>query len=76
VYHHQKERVMHKSLPPLPPPQAPLPCSNHSVGPQLPIDKRQQCHERMAQRLIHGRHSAPSAEGNHAPQDALAPSPT
>ena len=67
---------MHKSLPPLPPPQAPVPCGNHIVWPQLPSDKRQQCHELMAQLLIHVSHSTPSEECNHAHQDSPDPSPT
>jgi hypothetical protein len=60
---------MPKSLPPLQPPQAPVPCSNHIVWPPLPLDKRQQCHALRAQLLIHGSHSAPSEEGNHGHQD-------
>jgi hypothetical protein len=67
---------MHKSLPHLQPPQDPLPCSNHTVWPQLPIDRRQQCHELMAQLLIHVSHSAPSEECNHEHQDEPNPSPT
>jgi hypothetical protein len=60
---------MHQSLPPLQPPQAPVPCSHHIVWPQLPRDKRQQCHELMAQLLIHVSHSAPSEECKHGHQD-------
>ena len=60
---------MHKSLPPLQPPQDPGPCTNHPVWLQLPTDRRQQCHEFMAQLLIHVSHSAPSEECNHEYQD-------
>jgi len=67
---------MHKSFPPLQPPQAPVPCTTHTVWPQLPLDRRQQWHELLAQLLIHVSHSAPSEEGNHAPQDEPKPSPT
>ena len=66
---------MHKSLPHLPPPQSPLPCTNHPVWHQLPTDKRQQC-ELLAQLLIHVSHSAPSEECNHEHQDSRDPSPT
>jgi hypothetical protein len=59
---------MHKSLL-LQPPQAPGPCTNHTVWLQLPTDRRQQCHELIAQRLIHVSHSAPNEEYNHEPQD-------
>jgi hypothetical protein len=67
---------MHKSLPPLQPPQDPVPCTNHPVWPQLPTDRRQQCHELMAQLLIHVSHSAPSEECTHEYQDSPDPSPT
>ena len=67
---------MHKSLPPLPTSQAPVPCTIHTVWPQLPIDRRQQCHELIAQLLIHVSHSALSEECNHEPQDSRDPSPT
>ncbi len=60
---------MHKSLPPLPPTQGPLPCTNEPVWHQLPTDKRQQCHELMAQLLIHVSHSAPSEECQHEQPD-------
>lgn len=60
---------MHKSLPHLQPPQEPLPCSNPTVWRQLPTDRRQQCHELMAQLLIHVSHSASSEECNHEQQD-------
>ena len=60
---------MHKNLPPLPPPQAAVPCPNHPVWHHLPPDKRQQCHELMAQLLIHVSHSTPSEECNHEHQD-------
>ena len=40
---------MHKSLPPLPAVQVPVPCPTHAVWPQLPTDRRQQCHELLAQ---------------------------
>ena len=67
---------MHKSLPPLPASQAPVPCTIHTVWPQLPTDRRQQCHELIAQLLIHVSHSAPSEECNHEHQDSSDPSPT
>jgi hypothetical protein len=53
---------MHKSLPPRPPTQGQWPCTNQLVWPQLPTVKRQQCHELMAQLLIHASRSAPSEE--------------
>ena len=53
---------MHKSLPPLPSPQALVPATSHTVCPQLPTDRRQQCHELLAQLLIHVSHRAPSEE--------------
>jgi hypothetical protein len=59
---------MHKSLPLLPPPQVPWPCPN-AVWAQLPTDRRQQCHELLAQLLIHVSHSAPSEECSHEHQD-------
>jgi hypothetical protein len=43
-------------------------CPNHPVWHQLPPDKRQQCHELMAQLLIHVSHSAPSEEWKHEHQ--------
>ena len=67
---------MHKSLPPLPSSQGPVPCTPPAVWPQLPIDRRQQCHELLAQLLIDVSHSAPSEECNHEYQDSLDPSPT
>ncbi len=67
---------MHQRLPPLPPPQAPLPCTNHPRWAQLPTDRRQQCHELLAQRLIHVSPSAPSEAGTHEHQDDPTPSPT
>jgi hypothetical protein len=67
---------MPKSLPPLPSSQAPVPCPTHAVWPQLPIDRRQQCHELLAPLLIHVRHSAPSEECTHEHQDECEPSPT
>jgi hypothetical protein len=67
---------MHKSLPPLPASPVPVPCPLHTVWPQLPIDRRQQCHELIAQRLIHVSHSAPSQEYHHEHQDEPPPSPT
>src|SRR5215475_422485 len=69
VYHNQKEHVMYKSLPPLPASPAPVPCTIHTVWPQLPTDRRQQCHELIAQLLIHVSHSTPSEECNHEHQD-------
>ena len=59
---------MHKNLPPFPPPQDARACPNHPVWHQLPPDKRQQCHELMAQLLMHVSHSAPSEECKHEPQ--------
>ena len=67
---------MPKSLPPLQPPQAPWPCTNHPRWAQLPTDRRQQCHELLAQRLIHVSHRAPSEACNHEHQDDPHPSPT
>ena len=67
---------MHKSLPPLPSSQAPVPCPTHAVWSQLPTDRRQQCHELLAQLLIHVSHSAPSEERTQAPQEECEPSPT
>ena len=60
---------MYKSLPPLPASPAPVPCTIHTVWPQLPTDRRQQCHELIAQLLIHVSHSTPSEECNHEHQD-------
>ena len=60
---------MPKRLPHLQPPQDPLLCHNHTVWPQRPIDKRQPCHELMAQLLMHVSHSAPSEERNYEHQD-------
>ena len=60
---------MHKSLPPLPSPQALVPATSHPVWPQLPTDRRQQCHALLAPRLIHVSHRAPSEECSHEPQD-------
>ena len=76
VYHNQKEHVMHKSLPPLPASQAPVPCPIHTVWPQLPTDRRQQCHALMAQRLLHVSHRTLSEACNHAHQDSPEPFPT
>jgi hypothetical protein len=59
---------MHQNLSPLPPPQSSVPCPNHPVWHQLPTDKRQQCHELMAQLLIHVSHSVPSEECRHEHQ--------
>ena len=67
---------MHKSLPPLPSSPGPVPCTTHAMWPQRPIDKRQQCHELLAQLLIDVSHSALSEECNHEPQDSPVPSPT
>jgi hypothetical protein len=67
---------MPKSLPPLTPPQDPLPCSTPIVWPQLPIDRRQQCHERIAQRRIHVSHRAPSEACHHEHQDSPDPART
>ena len=67
---------MPKSLPPLPSPQTPVPSSPHAVWPQLPTDRRQQCHALLAQLLIHVSHSTPSEACNHEPQDSPEPSPT
>ena len=67
---------MHKSLPPLPSSQAPVPCPTHAVWPQLPIDRRQQCHELLAQLLIDVSHTTLSEECSHEHQDSLDPSPT
>ena len=53
---------MHKSLPPLPASQAAVPCTTPTIWPHLPPDRRQQCHELLAQLLIDVSHSAPSAE--------------
>ena len=60
---------MHKSLSLLPSSQVPVPCPKHIVWPQLPIDRRQQCHALLAQLLIDVSHSAPSEECNHEHQD-------
>ena len=60
---------MHKSLPLLPASQAAVPCTTPTVWPQLPIDRRQQCHELLAQLLIDVSHSAPSEECSHEHQD-------
>jgi hypothetical protein len=67
---------MHKSLPPLPASQGPVPCTTHAVWPQLPPDRRQQCHELLAQLLIDVSHRTPSEECSHEHQDSLDPSPT
>jgi hypothetical protein len=67
---------MHKNLPPLPSSQGTGTCTPHAVWPQLPIDRRQQCHELLAQLLIDVSHSAPSEECNHEHQDSPEPSPT
>ena len=60
---------MHKSLPPLPSSPGPVPGTTHVVWPQLPLDRRQQCHELLAQLLIHISHSAPSEECHYEHQD-------
>ena len=49
--------------------RAPCPAPTNLVWHQLPTDKRQQCHELMAQLLIHVSHSAPSEECKHEHQD-------
>ena len=67
---------MHQSLPPLPAVQGPVPCATHAVWPQLPTDRRQQCHELLAPRLIDVRHRAPREACNQEHQDAPEPSPT
>ena len=67
---------MHNSLPPLPPSQGRVPCTPHAVWPQLPLDRRQQCHALLAQLLIDVSHSAPSEEGHYEHQDSRGPSPT
>jgi len=67
---------MHKSLPPLPSPQPPLPSLLHAVWPQLPPDRRQRWHELLAQLLIDVSHSAPSEECSHEHQNSLNPSST
>jgi hypothetical protein len=67
---------MHKSLPLLPASQAAVPCTTPTVWPQLPIDRRQQCHELLAQLLIDVSHRTPSEECSHEHQDSLDPSPT
>lgn len=67
---------MHKSLPPLPAVQVPVSCATHAVWPQLPTDRRQQCHALLAQLLIDVSHSAPSEECNYEHQDSPDPSPT
>jgi hypothetical protein len=59
---------MHKSLPPLPASQAPVPGATHTVWPQLPTDRRQQCHEFIAQLLIHVSHRPPNEECHHEHQ--------
>jgi hypothetical protein len=66
---------MHKSLPLLPSPP-PVPALTHTVWPQLPPDRRQQCHALLAQLLIDVSHSALSEECNHEHQDSCDPSPT
>jgi hypothetical protein len=66
---------MHKSLPPLPS-SPPGPSIPHAVWPQLPPDRRQQCHALLAQLLIDVSHSAPSEECTHEPQASPEPSPT
>jgi DNA invertase Pin-like site-specific DNA recombinase len=60
---------MHKRLPPLPASQGPVPCPTHAVWLQLPIARRQQCHERRAPRRIDVSHSALSEACNHAHQE-------
>jgi hypothetical protein len=60
---------MHKSLRHLQPQQDILPLTTNLVWQQLPTPRRQQCHEFIAQLLIHVIHSAPSKEQNHEPQD-------
>lgn len=60
---------MHKSLRHLQPQQGILPLTPNLVWQQLPTARRQQCHELIAQLLIHVIHSAPSEEHNHEQQD-------
>jgi hypothetical protein len=67
---------MHKSLPPLPASQVPVPCTTHAVWTQLPPDRRQQCHELLAQLLIDVSHRTPSEECSYEHQDSRDPSPT
>ena len=67
---------MHKSPPPLPAVQVPVPCATHAVWSQLPTDKRQQCHELLAQLLIDVSHSALSEACHHEHQASPEPSPT
>ena len=66
---------MHQRLPPLPSPQALVPCTRHPVWPQLPTDRRQQCHEFLAPLLMHVSPSAPSEACRHEPQESRDPSP-
>ena len=58
--------------PPLP--QEGLPWPRPTVWPQLPAPQRQQCHDRMAQRLTALVHGAQSEEPRHAGDDASDPS--
>ena len=67
---------MHKSLPPLPASQSPVPCTTPTIWPQLPPDRRQQCHALLAQLLIDVSHRPPSEECNHEHQDSCDPSST
>lgn len=67
---------MHKSLPLLPASQAAVPCTTPTIWPQLPPDRRQQCHALLAQLLIEVSHRAPSEECNHEHQDSCDPSST
>jgi hypothetical protein len=66
---------MHKSLPPLPSSQGPVPCPTHAVWPPLPIDRRQQCHALLAQLLLDVSPRAPSEACHHEHPDASAASP-
>ena len=67
---------MHKRCPLLPASQAAVPCTPPTVWPQLPLDRRQQCHALLAQRLLDVSHRALSEACHHADQDAPEPSPT
>ena len=67
---------MPKSRPPLPPTPGPWPCTTQLLWHQLPTDKRQPCHERMAHLLLHVSHRVPREAGQHEHQDEADASPT
>jgi hypothetical protein len=67
---------MHKSLPPVPSPQALGACTTPAVWSHLPPDRRQQCHALLAQLLIDVSHRTLSEECSHEHQDSRDPSPT